>query len=912
MDSSGNISTPGTFKTGVGSGNAGVLTLLQGTAPGSLTVNGINFYAPTSVTTQGRVFAGVPATGVSLWTNSSGTMTETLLGTNGTGTTLCLTISCSMTTPSLGAATATTINKVTITAPATGSTLTIPDGVTFTGPTASGTAATLGNTETITGTKTFSGPNAYGTPASINLTNATSVPITLTTSGSSGAATYTQSTSTLNIPQYSGGGGGGVNAQTTNYTLVSGDTGKLVTMNGISLTASLPSSPPSATWYVAIENLAATALTVSRNGLTINGAASNITLQQFQWTVCYTDNSNYFCKPPVAAGANITLTMSAIAETIVGAAATGCTPSGSTGALQANNGAGGCAAAAISDASSVLTFTEPMAAGSTSAALPIGFQAVAGTGGVTANMAAIKDTSVPTKYVLPSTPGSCGSGIAASSVSASATFLLYTVPELIVTAVADNAITAGHKIVGYVTTPGAFSDSGFTVSGSINSNVAICGTAITSQATPGNTFLMKWAGTGQTGTVVPLAALATQANATEVMNGSGGTAAPAAVAIPTSASGLKTDANGHKQAQTANDLGGIVTCTDSGSGTAYSLTCSPANTAQSKGMRVCWLPANANSGTTPTLQVDGLLSAHTIVKAGGAVAANDIITTAIACAIYDTTGTQWELQNPQTTSGGSVSAGTSIAVSGSTVSYNPFDTTQVILFDEPFCNSGNGNGAAGNISVGREGWLTNIPNSGTALAIQKSASTDNNHICGINVRSPASISNGYSLTLGNNAASAQIQSGIYTASQFKPFEIQWQAKMYNSTPDTTHMRFYLGLMNNTGIPGSNVVGCGFRYDTTLSDSGWVGFCGDATTWATTSAILSADNSIHRFRMWQTAQGTVNFSIDGGSTSTVTTKIPTSTSTAMTVTMAISNDGTSTTSEMDLFRAVGRITGLVVN
>ena len=60
-----------------------------------------------------------------------------------------------LTTPTLGVASATTINRVTITAPATGSTLTIPDGVTLTGPAASGTAMTLGNAETVSGAKSF-------------------------------------------------------------------------------------------------------------------------------------------------------------------------------------------------------------------------------------------------------------------------------------------------------------------------------------------------------------------------------------------------------------------------------------------------------------------------------------------------------------------------------------------------------------------------------------------------------------------------------------------------------------------------------------------------------------------------------------------------------------------------------------
>jgi hypothetical protein len=59
--------------------------------------------------------------------------------------------------PAFGAMTAATLNKVNITQPATGSTLTIPDGVTLTGPSASGTVATLGNTNTFTGRQDSSG-----------------------------------------------------------------------------------------------------------------------------------------------------------------------------------------------------------------------------------------------------------------------------------------------------------------------------------------------------------------------------------------------------------------------------------------------------------------------------------------------------------------------------------------------------------------------------------------------------------------------------------------------------------------------------------------------------------------------------------------------------------------------------------
>jgi hypothetical protein len=46
-----------------------------------------------------------------------------------------------------------------------------------------------------------------GTPSSGNASNLTNLPITLTTIGTSGPSTYTQSTNTLNIPQYAVGGG---------------------------------------------------------------------------------------------------------------------------------------------------------------------------------------------------------------------------------------------------------------------------------------------------------------------------------------------------------------------------------------------------------------------------------------------------------------------------------------------------------------------------------------------------------------------------------------------------------------------------------------------------------------------------------------------------------------------------------
>jgi hypothetical protein len=93
-----------------------------------------------------------------------------------------------LTTPILGVATATSINKLTITAPATSATLTIPDGVTLTGPAASGTAMTLGNTETVTGPKTFGSVGAVGR---LKIAGTTSGALTLDAPAVAGSAAIT-------------------------------------------------------------------------------------------------------------------------------------------------------------------------------------------------------------------------------------------------------------------------------------------------------------------------------------------------------------------------------------------------------------------------------------------------------------------------------------------------------------------------------------------------------------------------------------------------------------------------------------------------------------------------------------------------------------------------------------------------
>ena len=93
----------------------------------------------------------------------------------------------------------------------------------------------------------------------------------------------------------SGASIGGVNAQTTNYTAISGDNGKLISFNSASaLTLTLPATAPSSTWLIGVECVGAGGLTIDRNGHNIDGTAANLTLAQNEGLWIFTDGTNWF------------------------------------------------------------------------------------------------------------------------------------------------------------------------------------------------------------------------------------------------------------------------------------------------------------------------------------------------------------------------------------------------------------------------------------------------------------------------------------------------------------------------------------------------------------------------------------------------------------------------------------------
>jgi hypothetical protein len=209
----------------------------QVSVAGSTTINGISNWGVGDViafngTTWQRIEGGADLNGVNLSVSGTTTLSDltasTALALNadkdvvsvtntGTGDNV-LATSPTLTTPSLGAATATSVNKVTITAPAAGSTLTIADGKTLTAnnsialtgtdattmtfPTTSATIARTDAGQTFTGVQVMTSPRIL---TAINDTNGNEL-IGITATGSAVNEITIANAATTNSPTISATG----------------------------------------------------------------------------------------------------------------------------------------------------------------------------------------------------------------------------------------------------------------------------------------------------------------------------------------------------------------------------------------------------------------------------------------------------------------------------------------------------------------------------------------------------------------------------------------------------------------------------------------------------------------------------------------------------------------------------------
>lgn len=103
------------------------------------------------------------------------------------------------------------------------------------------------------------------------------------------------------ISSSGGSGGGGVISESGNYSAQASDSGKLVTFSATA-TYLLLSPPSSSVWWVLVENTSSGTVTVSPNGLDIDGSSSSLTLAQNEGIALYTDGTNYFTERGMGSG----------------------------------------------------------------------------------------------------------------------------------------------------------------------------------------------------------------------------------------------------------------------------------------------------------------------------------------------------------------------------------------------------------------------------------------------------------------------------------------------------------------------------------------------------------------------------------------------------------------------------------
>lgn len=102
------------------------------------------------------------------------------------------------------------------------------------------------------------------------------------------------------------------------------------------------------------------------------------------------------------------------------------------------------------------------------------------------------------------------------------------------------------------------------------------------------------------------------------------------------------------------------------------------------------------------------------------------------------------------------------------------------------------------------------------------------------------------------------------------FDLIMRAKILSTASTSNMMGFFAGSY----LESAATDGIFIAYDTNQSDTGWVAVCKASSTATRTAIAGTLDTNYHDFHVWATVAGTINFTVDGGATTTISTNVPT--------------------------------------
>jgi hypothetical protein len=306
-------------------------------------------------------------------------------------------------------------------------------------------------------------------------------------------------------------------------------------------------------------------------------------------------------------------------------------------------------------------------------------------------------------------------------------------------------------------------------------------------------------------------------------------------------------------AATAADIAAISSATGGGSAQAQTVSLTPAVTTLTDNLSACWVPAAANTGASPTLQINST-PPYPIVKNGNtALAAADIDPPAKACVLFDLANSRFQLQNPQTVASGgtgggsSVTAGDNLSNASGTFNWVPFDPTTAWGRDE-FC--GGTDNTPGAAQYGELGWYNTSDNYDNPATYINGVQ---NHPCILHVATTANL-------YGNNYLALI---SIDKVQQFPPmnastYDYEFIFRL-NTTANTYLALGLTGDVYGTHFSGTNEIGLRYFTGDPVGTHWQFKSCASSTCTSTDTGV-AVDTNWHRLKISATS-GTPTICMD---------------------------------------------------